>query len=258
MRGFWKGFIVVIVTSSSLNAEEISGFEYGVQGFELPSATWHIADYQMPNPLFDTDFSHNNLQVQEGLTLRLKPICGRKNRFLGASIRRQKTSGFGRYEAILKPAKGVGVVTGFFLYTGAAYGTQHDEIDIEFLGKDLTVLNLGWFKDGVLTQHQIPLNFNASTGFHSYAFEWRHNRISWFVDGRLVFDVLSENGQVPTTSGRLFANIWAVSDKLKDWAGHASLDTSATASFRRMKFTPLSQLKNDKKEEDYLFNTGGT
>ena len=41
----------------------------------------------------------------------------------------------------MQPGRGSGLVTALFTYTGPYAGDPHDEIDIEFLGKDLTKIH---------------------------------------------------------------------------------------------------------------------
>ena len=129
---FW-GLMIVSTGTPAIAAE---GFSDTFQSH--PVTGWHVADYTFSHPHFDTDWSRGQLRFENGVHLNLSPQANQTNRFTGASIRRENTTHYGRYEVVMKPARGVGVVTGFFTYTGAYYGTRHDEIDIEFLGKDTT------------------------------------------------------------------------------------------------------------------------
>ncbi len=53
---------------------------------------------------------------------------------------------YGRYEVRMKPAKYSGAMTGsLFTYTGPSDGAPWDEIDIEFLGKNLNVMQTNYF-----------------------------------------------------------------------------------------------------------------
>ena len=122
-------------------------------GFEdkfdtLNAQDWSVANYTFGHPYFDTDWSAHQLTAETGLTLRLSPQKGHKNAYIGAALRRHKPTGFGRYEVTIQPARGAGVVTGFFTYTGPHYGTRHDEIDIEFLGKNTRQIHLATFVNG--------------------------------------------------------------------------------------------------------------
>ncbi|WP_321830042.1 family 16 glycosylhydrolase [Thalassovita sp.] len=203
---------------------------------------WHIADYQFSHPDFDTDWERRNVRISAGATLRLRPQKNQDNGFAGASLRRTATSHFGRYEALMQPARGAGVVTGFFTYTGPYYGTRHDEIDIEFLGKDTRKLHLSWWVDGALNSHVVPLGFDAADGPRLYAFEWHPDRLRWFVEGRLLHEVRAESSALPAVPSYLFFNLWAADQRLQGWAGQTAEGTTAQARILSVTFTPLQDL----------------
>lgn len=206
----------------------------------IDTALWHIAHYDFSHPAFDTDWREENVRTgAQGLTLSLQPQASGANRFAGASLRRHAPSGYGRYEVDMRAARGAGLVTGFFTYTGPAYGSRHDEIDIEILGHSPDVLHAAWFVDGTLQSRSIPLGFDASRGFHHYAFEWHPAHISWQVDGQEVLRIERSAGhRLPEVPGRLFANLWAADPSLSAWAGTARPETRARAVIRCMAYTP--------------------
>ena len=207
----------------------------------LNPADWHVANYRFTHPAFDTDWTPDNLRVDTGVHLALTPQTGAENRFLGSSLRRTHPSHYGRYEALLRPAKADGVVTGFFTYTGAHYGSRHDEIDIEFLGNDTTRMQVAWFVDGQLESHSVPLGFDAADRPRRYAFEWHPDRLRWFVEDQLVFEITQQSAALPKEPGYLFANLWAVDNSLASWAGTAADGTTASAYVGQVQFTPLQQ-----------------
>ncbi len=209
----------------------------------LSNHGWHIADYAFSHPHFDTDWSRTQVRLDKGAHLSLSPQENKKNSFLGASIRRKETTHYGRYEVVVRPARGQGVVTGFFTYSGAYYGTRHDEIDIEFLGKDTTKLHAAWFVDGQLTNHFIDLGFDAADEPRIYAFEWWPDRIRWFAEDKLIFETTNREADLPTVPGFLFANVWAVDPALDRWAGTPKPNTSTDAYFGMMRFVPMKDLK---------------
>jgi len=206
----------------------------------LDPQDWNVAHFVFDHPKFDTDWGRSQVALGNGLQLHLVPQLGRDNRFVSASVRRRTASHFGKYEAVLQPAKGDGLVTGFFTYTGPYYGTRHDEIDIEFLGQDTTKLHAAWFVDGKLHQRVIPLGFDAAAAPHLYGFEWRTDSITWRVDGAPIFRVTSQDTQIPQVPGMVFVNLWAVDASLSPWAGVAPPQTRAQASVGRVSFRPLA------------------
>ena len=223
----------------------VCGPAFSAEGFREYFAAanrplWSIAHYQFSHPAFDTDWSRRNVVFDNELAINLTPQTGRENGFLSGSIRRQEKTGFGRYSASLKAAKGDGLVTGFFTYTGPYYGTQHDEIDIEILGKNTRSANLAWFVDGILHQHTVALPFDAAQDFHDFAFVWTKNSIEWFADGVSIHKVTSDQAPIPQTPSFAFANLWATDPRLKLWAGLADPDQKAQAQFEFIAFDPIA------------------
>tara|TARA_R110002020_G_scaffold26217_3_gene84784 strand:- start:602 stop:1369 length:768 start_codon:yes stop_codon:yes gene_type:complete len=211
-----------------------------VDDFKSIDTGWHVADYRFTHPMFDTDWSAGQIGLDKGLTLSLDPQKGQANRFVGGSIRREEVSHFGRYEVTLRAARGAGLVTGFFTYTGPHYGTRHDEIDIEFLGRDTTQLHAAWFVDGELTEHFIDLGFDAAARMETYAFEWYPDRLRWFAGERLIFEHHAADGAIPTVPGRLFLNLWAADPSIANWAGTTPEGQAGKAVVTDVRFQPFA------------------
>ncbi len=224
---------VIAVASPSFAA----GFEdkFGT----LNKQVWSVANYTFGHPYFDTDWSSKQLSTGTGLTLNLSPQAGHENAYIGASLRRRKPTRFGRYEVTVQPARGAGVITGFFTYTGPHYGTRHDEIDIEFLGKNTRQIHLATFVDGKMWNRFIDLGFDAADKPHTYAFEWDQHSVRWYVEGKMIYQRHAKDGAIPSEPSMLFANIWAADPAIKAWSGVAVKGTSATAKILHMGFKPL-------------------
>ncbi len=204
----------------------------------LPDQDWSIANYDFSHPSFDTDWRRSHVGLRDGLTLTLSPQHDAENGFIGASIRRKETSHFGRYEVVMQPAKGKGLVTGFFTYTGPYYGARHDEIDIEFLGKDTTKMHVAWFVDGVLHERDIPLGFDAALAPRRYGFTWAPDYIEWTVDDAPIFRITQDEAPIPREPGMLFLNLWAADITLANWAGLTAPTTRAKATAQSVRFVP--------------------
>ncbi|WP_162933016.1 family 16 glycosylhydrolase [Roseovarius sp. EL26] len=204
---------------------------------------WQIADYNFTHPKFDTDWRRHQVELGNGINLSLTSKDNAENQFDGASIRRKDKTHFGRYEVVVKPARGAGVITGFFTYTGPYYGTQHDEIDIEFLGKDTTQIHLAWFVDGELYNKFIDLGFDAADRPRMYAFEWEADRLRWYAEGRLIYEHTSQEGPIPQVPGYLYANLWASDPVISSWSGIADTRQRYAANVRRVSYLSKTNCK---------------
>ncbi|MEM7059693.1 MAG: family 16 glycosylhydrolase [Pseudomonadota bacterium] len=205
----------------------------------LEQSDWYVAKYTATHPWFDVDWLPDAVTIEKGLNLALAPTPAGPKGFSAGSLRRHLPTGYGRYEVVMQPAKGEGVITGFFTYTGPYYGTRHDEIDIEFLGKDTTQIHVATFVDGDLTNKFIDLGFDAADRPRRYAFEWRPDSVRWFVGDKLIHEMTSADGTVPKFPGMLFANIWAADPKISNWSGTIKPGIAGTSRVSCISFAPL-------------------
>lgn len=134
----------------------------------------------------------------------------------------------------MKPAKNPGIVSSFFTYTGPSDGTQWDEIDIEFLGKDTTKVQFNYFTNGVGGHEKvINLGFDASQSYHTYAFNWQPGYITWYVDGVPKYTATSN---IPKTPGKMMMNIWNGTG-VDSWLGPYNGANPLYAYYDWVKFT---------------------
>lgn len=233
------GILLALWPCLALTQDQLlGGFEETFERFD--GTVWHRANYVFSHPMFDTDWDANLAEIADGLILKLRPQASSKvdeNRFLGASIRRQEPTHYGRYEVELTAARGPGVITGFFLYTGPSYGTQHDEIDWEIFGQDTTTAQVAWWNNGELRSHKIDLGFDAADQSNLYTIDWGPGHLKWFVNDELVFETREA---VPSTPQRLFANVWAADASVAGWAGLTAPDTATQAKADFLRFIPSS------------------
>ena len=137
-------------------------------------------------------------------------------------------------------ARGEGVISAFFTYTGPHFDTPHDEIDFEFLGRDTTKVWVTRFADGKrLPGKWIDLGFDSAEAPHLYAFEWLEDKIIWYADGRELMRVTAEETTLPVTPGRVYISLWAGGEQQKNWSGIAPDDTVAVAKYQCMSYRPV-------------------
>nr|1AJO_A Chain A, CIRCULARLY PERMUTED (1-3,1-4)-BETA-D-GLUCAN 4-GLUCANOHYDROLASE CPA16M-127 [Paenibacillus macerans]1AJO_B Chain B, CIRCULARLY PERMUTED (1-3,1-4)-BETA-D-GLUCAN 4-GLUCANOHYDROLASE CPA16M-127 [Paenibacillus macerans] len=112
------------------------------------SGTWEKADGYSNGGVFNCTWRANNVNFTNDGKLKLGLTSSAYNKFDCAEYRSTNIYGYGLYEVSMKPAKNTGIVSSFFTYTGPAHGTQWDEIDIEFLGKDTTKVQFNYYTNG--------------------------------------------------------------------------------------------------------------
>lgn len=165
--------------------------------------------------------------------------------------------GYGTYEATFQTAspRGDGLVTSFFVYTGAPDGTilyggqdWHDEIDIEILGRapdpskqqeaqcsatdSLMQTNYFVKGDGTNHEHIICLPFDASAGLHTYRFVWSPNKLEFYYDpstnpsAAYTVNRVPSDAPWPSQPGRIIVNTWAGSLNVANWLGAFSYQGS--------------------------------
>ena len=200
---------------------------------------WYRAD-GWANPLSRCGWNEANTVFAEGFmkqTVTNVPMAGK--RYSCGSYQSRQKFGYGRYETRMKAARGSGIISGMFTYTGKTYGGDpHDEIDFEFLGRDTTKVQTNYFVNGEGGHEELTeLGFDAGYGFHTYAFEWRPNSIEWFIDGRSVRKVTRAKGPLPSHPGKIGAFVWAT--HLSDWAGGFAPNSLIETVYDYIRFTPF-------------------
>lgn len=197
--------------------------EFDFQNIKL----WHKADRWSNGGMFWGGWRADHVEFSEGsLILRLddqfcsedEVLCSGQP-YASGEYRTNDNIGFGCVEGRLKAAKGNGIVTALFSYTGPSEGNPHDEVDIEILGKDTTKVQVNYFVNGQGNHEKvIELGFDAAEEFHVYGFKWQPDTIKWYVDEKLVYSVTNANGSLPTTPGKIIMSLWP-GIGVNDWLG---------------------------------------
>lgn len=202
--------------------------------------SWECADGWTNGSMFNVTWRKRNVTFDDGkmqliINNDITPTVGIP--YAGGEFRSREFYGYGRYEVSMKPIKNDGVVSSFFTYTGPSDNNPWDEIDIEFLGKDTTIVQFNYFTDSRGNHEYIhELGFDAAEDFHTYAFEWHEDKIVWYVDGEEVYTA-TEN--IPVTESKIMMNAWC--GKGVDGWLNAFDDTSMplTAEYEWVRFTPF-------------------
>lgn len=202
----------------------------GEQGF-------YAADgYANNDDMFNCYWENECAVIENGvMNMTVKKDSNNKNPtgYLGAEYRTDEKRSYGYYAVCMKPARGSGLVSSFFTYTN---DPRWDEIDIEFLGKDTTKVQFNYYTDGVGNHEKLyDLGFDAAEDFHVYAFEWKPDSITWYVDGVAVYSV---NQDIPEYPQQIMINIWNCIGH-DDWTG--ALDDGAlpaTAQYKWIAYIP--------------------
>lgn len=201
---------------------------------------WECADGWTNGSMFNVTWRKRNVTFNDG---RMQLIIDNDLTpsvdipYAGGEFRSREFYGYGRYEVSMKPIKNDGVVSSFFTYTGPSDNNPWDEIDIEFLGKDTTIVQFNYFTNSQGNHEFIhDLGFDAAEDFHTYAFEWHEDKIVWFVDG---VEVYSATENIPVTESKIMMNAWC-GEGVDGWL-NAFDDTNIplTAEYEWVRFTPF-------------------
>ncbi|KCZ55997.1 family 16 glycosylhydrolase [Hyphomonas chukchiensis] len=204
-------------------------------------AFFYRSDFANPDGHYGGDWSPKNIkQTAEGADLEVRHEQSRSGPFTGAEMKTVNTYGYGRYEVVMRPSKGSGLVSSFFTYTGSYEGTAHDEIDIEFLGLDTSRIHFNYFRKGKTgASATFDLPFDASEADHLYAFEWSPEGITWYVDGKPYYKTVEGDVFVPKTPGSIIFNNWAGKPFITGWTGKPTFKSGAAAHYSCVSFAPL-------------------
>ncbi len=167
--------------------------------------------------------------------------------YKSGELRTTSTYGYGLYEIRMKPVIHTGVVSSFFVMTGPwdGPGVPHDEVDLEFIldpddGNPNPVMQCNYFTDGVGNhEYIVDLAFNATNEYHTYAFRWEPNRITWFIDG---VEVHSATENIPAYEGRIMMNLYPPDpdwELTEEWTGYYDGTVPLVAYYDWVRYTPL-------------------
>ncbi len=199
--------------------------EFGGNMTSIDSKNWMLMDDTFPSNL--ALFRPENFQISSkghAILIARKESSDYRN-YTAASICTREPYLYGCFEAVLKVAKGSGLVTGIFLHRN----NPRQEIDIEILGKDPTKVLINVFcNPGSAganfdygyrgTPELIDLGFDASEDFHRYRIEWDETAIRWYVDDHMICQRAEwDPTPVPNLPLKFYINLWP--SRSKEFSG---------------------------------------
>lgn len=206
------------------------------------SLDWQLADFEPQAGIHNVIWSGRSVRFRDGMAELVieAPRWGSGGRHHSGQMHRRSQVGHGRFEVVLRPAGGSGLITNFHTYTGSAFGTPHEEIGFAFLGRDTEAVLLQFTgADGQTYRHRHRLGFDAAEGFHTYAFEWSQDSLKWFVDGTIVHERPNDAPPVPVHPARIFASLWTGTEETYSWLGRPNFYSGTPASFECISYRPL-------------------
>ncbi len=202
-----------------------------------------IADYVMDDDWIATGFDPKNVKFEhDSMTLKLEKRRIGVQAWAGAEYQRDGFFGYGRYEVVMQPPAGSGIVSSFFTHTGKWFGDPHEEIDFEFLGQNTHEIHIKHFhKGGSPGSVYVQLPFDYSEAPHLYAFEWMPDSIRWYVDGQLVHEASGPDAMIPDRSSRILMNIWTGRGDSIAWHGPQEFGNVARARYFCVSHVPVGE-----------------
>jgi beta-glucanase (GH16 family) len=229
--------LVVVIFSEAIAARRPPSAPVPLPSFvdELSSydtGRWMKADRWTNGSPFDNAWradhvTHDAAASRMTITLDNRAYLGEP--YSSGEYRTKGFYGYGCYEARFKPINEPGVVTSFFTFAGPydnGGNGRHNEIDIEFVGKDTNRIQFNfWTNDDTYSSHNeysVRYDTDFSQQAHNFGFRWTESGIEWYVDGNLVYVVDSKVVKTPKASEslhKIMMNVWPVDATAADWAG---------------------------------------
>ena len=220
----------------------LSAFSFSELGSE-----WWIAEYDHPAPWFQTAWRRSAVNIdtsgaqisldpsnsengilpkKDGDDPESEPVLTDKN-FVSGQIQRRKWYGYGRYEIVIRPAEGDGLISSFYVYTGSNFGDTHEEIMIEFLGRDTNQVYFDRIRDGEALVEPVSIELDDAENARPrlYAFDWSEDALIWYVDDQEVFKI-TDQAEIPKPPAKIHFDLRAARPRQAEFAGTTQDDTS--------------------------------
>ena len=231
-----------IVLSGLARAEDM-GTSFRDDFDVLDHGRWTLSDGWSNGDWMNCTWSRRGVTTEQGrLVLSFIENPARPDEYLCGEIQSRAVYGYGTYEVSLKTGTGSGLNAAFFTYTGPAHGRAHHEIDVEILLRDTSEASFNTYVDGAARYGaSVPLPGPSDEGFTHYAFQWRPEGVTWFVNGREVHKTPA-GATSPAPPQKIYASLWG-SRVFDDWMG--AFDGSAVPARAQIEWLAFTGLGED-------------
>jgi beta-glucanase (GH16 family) len=196
-----------------------AAFRERFRGAEL-SARWHVSDGWSNGDLFSTEWRQSQVSLApDGVTLTMAASTNADATmpYMSAELRSDGWYRYGYFASRLRMPRGGGLVAAFFTFASPISENGQNEIDMEITGRASDQIELTYHVNGRHIREIAPLGFDASEGFHTYAFEWRPDAIRWYIDNRLVHVSRDHVAELDRPQ-QIFFSLWN-SARMPRWLG---------------------------------------
>ena len=140
------------------------------------------------------------------------------NTYKGAEYRTKEEYTYGRFEVRMKAPYREGMLASFFTYWTGGEGIWN-EIDLEIMGRYNDNVQFNVITPTQSGNHvaHYPMINPPNLDYHTYAFEWTPQYVSWFVDGVHIVRQMGAHIQTLTKPQKIMMNIWP--PQWENWAG---------------------------------------
>lgn len=176
------------------------------------SHDWSNGDYLV------NDWQRSQVKFDGKLSLVLEAGKSRKSPFSSGEVQSRSLYGHGYFETTMRAAKGSGLVSAFFIYTGPPFGKPWNEIDVEIAGARPNEVLLTFHFEGESLTEQYQVDFDTTEDFHTYGFDWQPGYIEWYIDGEPVHRITNETTALPNKRQKIFMSLLG-SQTLYEWLG---------------------------------------
>ncbi len=187
---------------------------------EVLSEHWYISHGWSNGDHMDNDWQQSQVGVgPDGLTLTMeKAPAGHSKPLVSAEVQVEPVFRYGYFEVKMKVPRGSGLVTGVFTYFHGDGAIRPNEIDIEILGRNTRILEATIHENGRSTLKRIDLPFDSADGFHTFGIDWRPNSISWYADGKKLYEEAGPVAARVIHPQKFIIDFWG-STQLRQWVG---------------------------------------